>query len=173
MKKSLQQRILDRTTIDPVSGCWNCYYATDSSGYPHIHAHTTMRKVHRVMYSLLVGEIPKGMFVLHKCIGNRRCCNPEHLYLGTHKENALDKIVQGRCNPPYSERHGRFTHPEKTARGEKAGASKLTRMDILLIRMWTRKGFSQREIAKEFGVHQYTIWSILKYKTWRHVHGRI
>lgn len=53
---------------------------------------------HRVSYEDNFGEIPEGKLVLHRCdIG---CCvNPDHLYIGDYKQNALDRHVRGRNAP--------------------------------------------------------------------------
>ena len=48
------------------------------------------------MEKLNLTEIPKGMVVRHEVCGNPACCNPEHLSLGTHKENMQDMIKHGR-----------------------------------------------------------------------------
>jgi len=52
---------------------------------------------HRVAYKLQHGFIPPGACVLHKC-DNPMCCNIDHLYLGDHKQNALDRVNRGRGN---------------------------------------------------------------------------
>src|SRR5437773_1860634 len=61
---------------------------------------------HRASYELFVGSIPEGLFVLHRC-DNPPCVNPDHLFLGTKKDNYQDSFVKGR----------RPTHTGSTAFG--------------------------------------------------------
>lgn len=53
------------------------------------------RHVHRFAYELLVGPIPDGLYVLHKC-DQPACFNPEHLYVGDHEQNMQDKVDRHR-----------------------------------------------------------------------------
>ncbi|MCA9750178.1 MAG: HNH endonuclease, partial [Romboutsia sp.] len=62
--------------------------------YPTIRRNRTQWIVHRYIFTKWREEIPKGMEVLHNC-NNTKCANPDHLRLGTHKENMQDKVKAG------------------------------------------------------------------------------
>jgi hypothetical protein len=65
---------------------------------------------HRYFYRHIVGDIPEGLSVLHKC-DVRHCCNPEHLFLGTHSDNMKDMVTKGRQWRPVGEKHYQFGKP--------------------------------------------------------------
>ena len=52
-------------------------------------------ETHRAAWEVTHGPIPDGLFVLHRC-DNRACCDPEHLFLGTHQDNVADMVSKGR-----------------------------------------------------------------------------
>ena len=107
---------------------------------------------HRAAWRLMRCDIPREMFVLHRC-DNPICVNPSHLFLGTQSENLKDMWAKGRGRPMPSH-------------GEKHGMSKLTAKSVLEIR---ESNLSAKEIASKFGVGTTTIYDIRKRKIWKHI----
>lgn len=84
-----------RCAID-ARGCWIWQGQTNKGGYGQTPFRSKMTTVHRAMYSIAKGEIPKGSAVCHTC-DVRACCNPEHLWAGSAKENIGDMFAKGRA----------------------------------------------------------------------------
>jgi len=95
------EKIKESVVIDETTGCWNWTLSKDNAGYGRLKVQMgardkfRMTSTHRRAYEVFVGDIPKGMCVCHKC-DNPSCCNPEHLFIGTHKDNMQDMISKGR-----------------------------------------------------------------------------
>jgi len=87
------------------TGCVEWMKSTTNQGYGRIWGNGLMLLTHRVTWELTNGPIPDGMFVCHKC-DNTSCCNIEHLFLGTPKDNTTDMLAKGR-------RQMAFTHCPK------------------------------------------------------------
>ncbi len=93
-----KERLMQAVSIDTNTGCWNWTLSAFKGGYGAFRIDNGKQvSAHRAAYQLLVGPIPEGIHVLHKC-DNPRCVNPYHLWLGTHRENMLDKMNKGRDN---------------------------------------------------------------------------
>lgn len=107
---------------------------------------------HRIAYRLATGEDPGELSVCHTC-DNPPCCEPTHLWLGTHKENMADRTKKGRTNPP------KFS-------GEKHPAARLTSTDVIAIRQSPE---SNNSLAARFGVGAANIRRIRLHETWRDV----
>lgn len=83
----LPERIASKIQIDE-SGCWRWTASMKSGGYGQLRWNGTIRRAHRVVYQLLVGEIPDGLQLDHIC-RRRHCVNPAHLEPVTQRENLL------------------------------------------------------------------------------------
>lgn len=133
------------------SSCWPWKHGLDSNGYGSITRKPRVYSTHRVAYTLAVGPIPDGIYVLHRC-DNRPCCNPDHLFLGSHADNMADMKSKGR---------GRS--------GNKGGAAahnkKLTQLQVDEIRR-RYPGESQPALGREFGVSASQISRIVTGKRW-------
>ena len=74
----------------PESGCWLWLGAVDRYGYGKSHGTDGWKPVPRLFYIAHVGQIPYGAQVCHKC-DTPLCVNPSHLFLGTARDNAVDR----------------------------------------------------------------------------------
>src|SRR5947208_683071 len=76
-------------------GCWIWLGVAKHNGYGQIKVYKKYIRAHRLAYELFNGKIPLGSLICHTC-DIPSCVNPEHLWLGTHVENALDMVKKGR-----------------------------------------------------------------------------
>lgn len=166
---SFERLISNTDKSNNPNDCWNWMKSKNGKGYGKTCSGGKLHYTHRLSWSLVNGEIPDGLFVLHKC-DNPSCINPEHLFIGTQKENLEDMIKKGRNNHPTGDRHGSKTKPEKVARGEKIFNSKLNDSLVLEIRKIKKlTGASNDAIANQYGVTPPTIRSIVNGITWTHI----
>jgi HNH endonuclease len=155
-----------KVAIGGLDECWPIRCARSVRGYGICTFGDRTYRAHRVAYALTRGSIPEALFVLHRC-DNPPCCNPVHLYAGTHADNMVDMTARGRAAK--GDRHGRHTKPARSPRGEWHGMSKLTAEKVIEIRAALKAGASQRGIARRYGVNPRAIWGIRTGETWRHV----
>lgn len=105
---------------------------------------------HRVVFRHFKGDIPKGMVIRHTC-DNPSCVNPEHLLMGTQKENVRDCIARGRRGED---------------RGLNIGNRKLSVEDAKVIIALRNAGHTFESIAQKFGVSGTLIQLVVKGKHW-------
>ena len=132
--------------------CWTWTAGLNESGYGSFRFGNRMHAAHRIAWMLTSGQ-PGDLHVLHKC-DNRRCVNPEHLFLGTNADNVADRVRKGRSSSAGGERHGR---------------AKLRAADIPAIRQRIALGEFQKDIARDYGVSQPCIGYLARGETWHAV----
>lgn len=142
---SLEKKFWDK--VSKTSTCWLWTGAKVPYGYGQF----AKGYAHRYSYKLHKGEIPIGLCILHKC-DVPSCVNPEHLLLGTQKNNMEDKVSKGRQN-----------------RGEERPLSKLTEKEILEIRSRNTYRGCRIVWAKEFKVSAELIRRIINKEIWKHI----
>src|SRR5690606_23938741 len=82
----LPERLRSRLVIDPETGCWDWTGSHTTAGYGNLSYEGKHTYIHRLVWTLLRGEIPPKLHVDHLC-RNRGCANPDHLEPVTHKVN--------------------------------------------------------------------------------------
>lgn len=135
--------------VDKTCSCWEWTASKDSFGYGTFGVtRRDIQRAHRVSWVFAHGEIPDGLCVLHKC-DNPKCVRPDHLFLGTKLDNAIDRMEKGR---------------NRDQSGDKSSAAKLDWEKVELIRADNR---TYPEIVKEYGIQKSTVSSIKLNKSWR------
>lgn len=86
------------------SGCHLVTSHCFKGNYPKMMMDGKSVPIHRIVFQMNYGKITNGLIVRHKC-DKPRCINPEHLELGTHADNARDKMQRGRIDDRHGERN--------------------------------------------------------------------
>lgn len=149
---TIEERLAERSIADGDCIIWHGATAGKFK-YGQLKVNGRMQRCHRLAYQVSKGEIPSGMLVMHTC-DRPACINPEHLVLGTQKNNMDDMRAKGR---------------EPANKGEQNGRSILTTTDVAEIRSvykrYCRK-FGAPALAKKYGVGTQAILDIIHGKNW-------
>lgn len=100
-------RIIERfnlnTVVEPNTGCILWTGPSDKNGYGKIYANKKHLRAHRLSYEMFKGGLKSEDLVCHKC-DTPACVNSEHLFVGTPKDNMIDKVNKGRLKNQWSNR---------------------------------------------------------------------
>jgi hypothetical protein len=151
IKPVTKSRIVEKIEAVPIAGCWIWTGTITSRGYGQLLSNNKKMYAHRAAFEAFVGDIPEGMVVCHTC-DNVHCVNPDHLFLGTQKDNLQDMKEKGRSTA-----------------GEKNKQSKLSEDDVKAIKHWLNHGVSEYQLSKSFDVSRSAINAIKLGKSWSHV----
>ncbi len=146
-------KLLGTGTKQP-NGCILWLRHRDTGGYGQMEVDGRGARAHRVSYSIFVGPIPDGLWVLHRC-DVRNCINPAHFFLGTRRDNINDMLAKGR---------GNYGFGEDSRRG-----TKLKNADVLRMRDMHALGVSNKQLAAEFGIDRAYAWSVVTHRVWKHI----
>lgn len=141
--------------------CWPWKRAINQvTGYGALRVNGVKRDAHRYALSLKLGRPVKlGMLACHTC-HNRKCCNPNHLYEGTYKNNYDDAVQRGT-----------MIMDRRYRRGDSVPSAVLTNEKVAEIVCRLEGGDAISSIAKDFGVARTTISNIKHGYKWGSVTG--
>lgn len=140
--------------VDKSGDCWEWIACKTKAGYGQYSVNGSREYTHRLSWEYKYGPITSGIFVCHKC-DNPACINPEHLFLGTQKDNMGDCHAKGRGSKPPI--HYGESHP----------MSKLTEEEVIRIRSFSHLG--PPGVGKLFGISRQLAGAVLKRQIWKHI----
>lgn len=146
MKKTTFERWREKVDMKGPDDCWEWLAQKDKGGYGYLKNNKKNTRAHRYAYEHFKNNdqsIPSSLCVCHHC-DNPGCVNPNHLFLGTYKDNAQDRDRKGR---------GVYPNPKKH-----------TDYEAIKIRLDYDSGLSQRKVAKLNNSTQKTVWKIVNSK---------
>jgi len=141
---------LERVMPEPNTGCWIWTGHTRNNYGLYSHNGKTI-SAHRTSFILFKSDFDRSLDVCHSC-DNPWCVNPDHLFLGTHKQNMDDRDKKGRVSSG-------FRHYKST----------FTPAQISAIKDAHEMGFSNASIGRYFNRHRTTIWDIVNNQTWKRI----
>lgn len=151
IRQSFWQRVIKSPEPD---GCWlwtGAVFQDNRYGQFYVLKRGPVR-AHRMSWMMHFGSVPKGMCVLHRC-DCRLCVRPDHLWLGTQRQNIDDMLEKNR-----------------SLIGERNHKHKVSAQQVLQIRyLWNTGHFTQQSLADQFGLKQPQISSIVLHQSWRHI----
>ena len=152
------KRFNEKISISKHTGCHEWIGAKQSNGYGRFRAFGRSFYAHRFSALINYGIIQSHLDVCHEC-DNRSCVNPEHLFIGTRKDNMQNAVKKGR------QARGYLLSIKK--RGDKSPLAKLTKADVIEIREKHLGGLKTSDIAMLFNTSADNVRRIVRFDTWK------
>lgn len=149
MNSTMEKRFWSKVSLG--DECWEWTGSTMPCGYGQISNRPGRPLLaHRVSWMMSHGEIADGLFVCHQC-DNRKCVRPDHLFIGTNRDNVDDMMRKGRTqNRRHEENSVAFVGYETAHE----------------IRTAALLGVRTKDIAHATGIHRNTIHAVIRGRTW-------
>ena len=164
--KQFKERFEDKYIPEPNSGCWLWNTTVNNAGYGIVKNNNKVMVAHRASYELYCEPIPDGMIICHKC-DNRSCVNPDHLFVGSYKDNTHDMISKGRR---YTGDRSVIMRGNTNSQGSKNASAKLTEKQVIAIYRDTR---TAKEIAADYSINANGVYRIKNGTRWKHITGEL
>ena len=152
-KQPAKERFWEKVNVQDSQLCWDWLAGKTLKGRGSFRNDTGSCLAHRFAWEITHGGIPQGLLVCHKC-DNPLCCNPDHLFLGTNRENNQDMIQKGRGFFPKGVRNGR---------------ARLSEFEVRFIRYWVDRGYTHDSLLSSFQVTKQMLRNIGLRKSWAHL----
>lgn len=153
MEEYNKRRFWSKVAISQEDLCWEWLAGKCSGGYGTIRFNGKKDSSNRVAYLLHYGIDPKELYVLHTC-DNRACCNPKHLFLGTHTDNMQDMAAKGRTG---------------TKVGIESRYAKISEKDVFGILKLKEEGNCYASISRRYSITPEQVSNICRGKSWKHL----
>lgn len=140
--------------VEKSDGCWLWTGELAGKGYGRMKFAGVREHAHRMSWEFANGPVQAGLLVLHKC-DTPACVRPDHLFLGTQKDNMRDMHAKGRAVQVRGEQHGRAKLTEEQARQ--------------LLAEYRAGGVTQKELADRYGLHPVYVNKMIKGHKWAHL----
>lgn len=139
------QDVLTRVKKDGTSGCWIWTGCKNNKGYGQVKFNGKTHFTHRLSYYFYFGQLLEGQEICHKC-DNPICCNPDHLFLGTTRDNMIDCLLKGRRS-----------------------ASKLNAEKVKMIREMHLNGIDRSVLMHQFNISRNALNDVISGRSWSFV----
>jgi hypothetical protein len=139
--------------VEKTDSCWLWTGSRNELGYGMVWDRTKKwgkKRATHVSWEIHFGAIPKGQVVCHKC-DNPPCVRPDHLFLGTQKENLQD-----------------MARKRRSTIGERNPGAKVTEEIVRAIRQQPSSLYD-REVAQMFHISRKQVGNIRRRHSWKHV----